>query len=370
MIYYPDTLKKEERVALALRSIYENLGYRKYNMSRFEEYSFYMEYKNFLPCEQIISFTDLDGKLLALKPDVTLSIVKNAKALKGSFEKLYYVENVYKPAKNAHKFQENSQIGLEAMGPIDDYTTLEVIRLALKSLEAVEDDFVLDISHIGIVAGLLEVNEPDDLKREKILECIASKNLDDLQRLCGDNEDMYQRLSKLVTIGGTLKEALPQIAAIVANEQMQAAYNELQGLCKALDAGAYESKVKVDFSIISDVDYYSGIIFQGYVRRVPRMILSGGRYDKLLAKLGKGVGAIGFALSLNELAGYYPEDNAPDTDVVVLYDKDADPKALLDAIEDLTRQGLKVKAETSLPADIKYNTLYKFCNGRLEESDV
>ncbi|MDD3946992.1 MAG: ATP phosphoribosyltransferase regulatory subunit, partial [Clostridia bacterium] len=90
-----NTLKKEERVALKLRSVYEKFGYRKYKMSRFEEYGFYMDYKSFLPSDRIISFTDMDGTLLALKPDVTLSIVKNAKELKGRFEKLYYVENVY-----------------------------------------------------------------------------------------------------------------------------------------------------------------------------------------------------------------------------------------------------------------------------------
>lgn len=367
MNFYPDTLKKEERVPLELRNVYESFGYRKYKMSRFEEYSFYMEYKNFLPGEHIISFTDLDGRLLALKPDVTLSIVKNAKALKGSFEKLYYIENVYKPDKGARKFKEISQIGLEAMGPVDAYTTLEVIRLALKSLEAVEEDFVLDLSHIGIVTGLLESKELDISDRKKILECIVSKNLHDLKRLCGSA--IFERLSKLVTIGGTLGEALPEIRAAVINEQMEESYAELEGVWRAIQGTPYESKVKVDFSIISDVDYYCGIIFQGYVRRVPRMILSGGRYDKLLAKLGKGVGAIGFALILDELAGY-PEDKPKDADAVVLYNKDTDPKALLEAVEGLTRKGLRVKAETSLPSDIGYGKLYRMQNGKLEEIDV
>ena len=71
----------------------------------------------------------------------------------------------------------------------------------------------------------------------------------------------------------------------------------MRGVWRSLKGSPYESKVKIDFSIINDINYYCGIIFQGYVRRVPRMVLSGGRYDKLLKELGKDVGAIGFALS-------------------------------------------------------------------------
>ena len=369
-----NTLKKEERVALKLRSVYEKFGYRKYKMSRFEEYGFYMDYKSFLPSDRIISFTDMDGTLLALKPDVTLSIVKNAKELKGRFEKLYYVENVYKPAKDARKFKEISQIGLEAMGPIDEYTTLEVLRLAIDSLEAVEDDFVLDLSHIGIVMGLLESEELNDCGcKDEILECIVSKNLHDLKKLlaaCEVSEEMTTRLEKLITIGGSLGEALQEIRKIVNNPQTEEAYRELESVYDSLKGTPCESKIKVDFSIINDINYYCGIIFQGYVRAVPRMILSGGRYDKLLQKFGKGVGAIGFALVLDELCGNYPEDKILDADAVVLYGQETGPKAVFAAVEGLVAKGLKVKAETSLPTGLKYGKLYKFACGKLEEADV
>lgn len=368
-----NALKKEERVALTLRSLYEGFGYRKYKMSRFEEYSYYMDYKSFLPSDRIISFTDMDGRLLALKPDVTLSIVKNAKELKG-FEKVYYVENVYKPDKATKKFKETSQIGLEAMGKVDGYTTLEVIHLAAKSLEAVEEDFVLDISHIGIVMGLLDCGELCDCDcKDSILACIVSKNLHDLRKILIKNsisEALSCKLEKLITISGTLGEALQEIACLAVNRQTKEAYKELQDIYANVKGSAYESKIKVDFSIINDINYYCGIIFQGYVRQVPRVILSGGRYDKLLQKLGKGVGAIGFALVLDELQNNYAEDKMLDADAIVLYDATADPKTLLTAIEQLSEEGLTVKAETTLPADAKYGKLYKFDSGRLQNVDV
>ena len=130
-------LKPEEQAILKMRRLYEQHGYQKYKMSRFEEYSFYMENKSFLTEQNILTFTDLDGKLLALKPDVTLSIIKNTKASASHTEKLYYIENVYRASKESHTYKEINQVGLECIGRVDQFTVLEVIALAVESLAAV-----------------------------------------------------------------------------------------------------------------------------------------------------------------------------------------------------------------------------------------
>ena len=80
-----------------LRMLYEQMGYKRFKMSKFEEYDLYLEYKKFLSTENIITLTDLHGKLFALKPDITLSIAKNAKP--GEAQKLYYKENVYRASR-------------------------------------------------------------------------------------------------------------------------------------------------------------------------------------------------------------------------------------------------------------------------------
>lgn len=91
----PQTLRKEERISFALRELYENYGYRRYKMSKFEEYDFYVRNKESLISDGVITFTDTTGKLMALKPDVTLSIIKNAREGEG-VQKVYYNENVYR----------------------------------------------------------------------------------------------------------------------------------------------------------------------------------------------------------------------------------------------------------------------------------
>ena len=128
------TLTAVERASLALRELYERLGYRKYRMGQFEEYSLYMDNKNFLSSERVISFTDLDGRLLALRPDVTLSIVRHASEQPHAAERLYYTESVYRPSAEGHAFKEISQMGIEVLGEIDRYAMTEVTLLAAQSL--------------------------------------------------------------------------------------------------------------------------------------------------------------------------------------------------------------------------------------------
>ena len=87
-------LKADENAAYSLRSLYRRFGYNQYKMSKFEEYALYIRNKDFLVSDGIISFTDTNGRLLALKPDVTLSIINNSKDDEGQVQKLYYDENV------------------------------------------------------------------------------------------------------------------------------------------------------------------------------------------------------------------------------------------------------------------------------------
>ena len=134
-----------------LNQLYEEYGYRKFRMSKFEDYDLYAQNKDFLKKGHIITFTDGDGSLKALKPDITLSIMKNNS---GDSEKVYYNENVYR--ETGGTFREILQVGVESVGQIDPYAEAEVIVLAAKSLRTISEDYVLDLSDVSFVGGLLE----------------------------------------------------------------------------------------------------------------------------------------------------------------------------------------------------------------------
>ena len=147
-------LRNDERAVLTLRSLYKENNYNYFKMSKFEEYDLYSSNKDFLVGEGVITFNDTDGSLLALKPDVTLSIIKNFKEENG-VERYYYSENVYRISDTSHTYKEIMQTGLECIGNVTDKEVEEVVLLALKSLETLSDGYVLDLSHQGFVNSLL-----------------------------------------------------------------------------------------------------------------------------------------------------------------------------------------------------------------------
>ena len=173
----------EDQALLALSGLYESYGYTRFKMSRFEEYDLYVRNKDFLVSDQVITFTDRTGRLLALKPDVTLSIIKN-----GSTEgvrKVYYNENVYRVAPGSESFQEITQVGLECVGQIGDYEIAETVVLAVKSLSLLGRPFALELSHMGLVSAVLDGAGIPQKEKKNALRCIQHKSSHELQLLCG-----------------------------------------------------------------------------------------------------------------------------------------------------------------------------------------
>lgn len=353
-------LKKEDQVIFSLRALFEQYGYRKFKMSKFEEYDFYADNRSFLNSETILTFTGLDGKLLALKPDVTLSIVKNTKGGRDASERVYYNENVYRARKGDGEYKEIMQVGLEYIGEVDAYATLEVLLLAQKSLKAISDEYIMDVSHMGFVAGLMEEIGLPYAQQKAILDCISEKNAHGIRAICKEAklaDDMTQKLEALASLYGSLEETLEKAKALCCNEKMEQAVKELENILHCLKIGGNEKNVNLDFSIVNDMDYYTGIIFQGFINGVPSSILSGGRYDNLLRKLGKGADAIGFAVYLDLLERFDSAEREYDVDTLLLYEDGADVAALAQAAQMLTDNGQSVLVQKKNTGNVKYKQL-------------
>ena len=172
-------LRAEERIAAELSCLYTDRGYKEYKMSAFEEYSTYMDNKDFLISQNIVTFSGMDGRLMALRPDVTLSVVKNTKATYGRTEKLFYNEKVYRPERGSKTFKEVSQIGVEVIGDVDKTTEAEVVVLILKTLAAVGQNYVLDLSHMGYINALLDDFALNAEQKNALFGYLKEKNVHD-----------------------------------------------------------------------------------------------------------------------------------------------------------------------------------------------
>ena len=350
-------MRTEEKVIFALRELYSKYGYAQFKMSTFEEYDLYVKNKDFLVSDSVITFNDTNGRLMALKPDVTLSIIKNS-AETENVQKLYYNENVYRVSKNTHSFKEIMQTGLECIGSLDTYNICEVVTLAAKSLCAISENFVLDISHMGLISSVLDGIDVDIKKQ--ILQYISEKNTHDLVALCEKENIDSSIIVALVNVSGTSEEIKQKLAAIPFGENSKDAIEEINTVADIITSLPENNKIHFDFSIVNDMNYYSGIVFKGYIEGIPTGILSGGRYDLLMSKMGKKTGAIGFAVYLDFLERFMEETKEYDTDILLLYNDTDRLSEVLKTVDTLTSQGSRVLAETSVPEGLKYKTLLRF----------
>lgn len=289
-----------EKAVFCLRELYRSCGYSQYKMSKFEEYDLYAENKNFLISDNIITFTGIGGKLMALKPDVTLSIVKSTKD--ANEYKVFYNENVYRPTGSEGDFKEIMQTGLEYIGKANDKALSEVISLAAKSLETVSEDFVLDVSHLGIVSEAVDLPQITPAQRAELLSAIKDKNLGEALRICreaGIPEENTELLKSIITCYGDPETVLSKIEPQLKSAEGKTAAAALHRQLALLDDYVKAGKILIDFSVTDDMSYYSGIVMRGFIRGLSKSILSGGQYDNLLRKMGKKNSAVGFALYLD-----------------------------------------------------------------------
>ena len=315
-----------------LEELSRKFGYAPYKMSRFEEYELYVRNKDFLQSDRVITFSGRDGKLLAMKPDVTLSIVKNAPETPGAVRKVHYRENVYRMDRNSGNFREILQAGIECVGDVGFYEVAEVVYLAAKSLEALGEGTILSLSHVGLIRFCLESSGLPASARSQALDCLRQKREQELRALCREH-GADDTLPVALLRARTPDDLSPLLTAD------NAPWQELRQIIALLPTG----KVRLDFSLGNDMKYYSGLVFKGYVRGVPASVLSGGQYDRLLSHMGKNARAIGFALYLDQLEQL--EETAEwDVDTLLLCGG-ADPAEILAAAESLPGTVLAVKAE-------------------------
>ena len=336
-------LINENSIVSNLINIYERFGFKKIKLSKFEDYNLYNNNKDFLQTEHILTFMNLNGNLKSLRPDVTLSIVK--KVLKDNekeTQKIYYIEDIYKIVSN--EYEEIPQVGVEIIGKLNNYSNLEIISMAIESLKSINKNYILEISNIDFISAIFdEINLEENLKIE-ILNNIYLKNKHDLEKLLNKNVDnKYKKyILSFIELSGNYKDILKKLKNLIINKKMQKSYEELKSLSFVFELYNNFDKILLDFSIESQLGYYNGIIFKGYIKESNDIILSGGRYDKLLNKFNSNKNAIGFAIYMDKL---YEKNKTSDfIDILILY-KSGDENILLNEVRKFMNKNKKVRVD-------------------------
>jgi ATP phosphoribosyltransferase regulatory subunit len=233
------------------------------------------------------------------------------------------------------------QVGIELIGKVDLYSEGEVLTLAARSLKGISENSIIGVSHMGLISALIADADLSTEDAAKVYKALADRNVHRLRELCGDKSE---KLSKLAMLYGPLDKTMDGLREICDLDCCREAIGELEGLSRVLSAMGERDAFVLDFSVSNDMNYYNGITFQGFIDGIPRHVLSGGRYDALVHKMGLDAAAIGFAVYPDILERFAQYERGFDVDVLLVYNDGDDAAEVAKAVEKMQSRGKKVCA--------------------------
>jgi len=304
--YLPDACAEKRNVENIIRNEFLLGGYEEIETPSFEYYDVFMHDSVPYVQENMIKFFDSRGRILALRPDMTGPIARMAATkmdAEGHAARLCYIGNVY-GYKSGSQRAEFTQAGIELIGEKSAEADAEVIALAIQALlSAGLYSFKIDIGQVAYFKAIAEGAGLDEEQKERVRMLVDSKNSVELEyelsRMKLDGEVKRSLLELTGMFGGI--EVLEQAGRMAANEKCSGAVGNLKDVYGILKDYGFEDYISIDFGLLNNFNYYSGIIFRGIAQGIGVPLLSGGRYDMLLAEFGKELPATGFAMGINEL---------------------------------------------------------------------
>lgn len=300
----------EKKITGKLRKIFENRGYREVKTPGFEFYDVFASNSNYYPQESMYKLNDSRGRLMTVRPDSTIPMARmTATKLKG-YElplKVYYAQNVFRQQpEHKGKSSEIMQMGIEFIGDSSFESDLEMLLTAAESMEkTTTGNFRIEIGHVGIFKVLMDKLKAGQVEKEAIHRYISSKNyaaLNDVLDKFPQNKTV-KILKALPGLFGGM-EALKEASELMNghDKKLTAMLSHMEKIIKYLKKEGLEENVMVDFGLVNQAEYYSSLIFKGYMEGMGEPVLSGGRYDKLFSDFGEDYPATGFAMNVDLLA--------------------------------------------------------------------
>ena len=343
-IYGSECVRKNH-LSERMKNVLNSYGYRDIQTPTFEFFEIFNQDKGSLPSNQLYKFFDRDGNMLVLRPDMTPSIARavskyfNEEMLSMRFS---YTGNVFINNSSLQgRLKESTQMGAELIGDDSIDADAEMIALAIHMLLAAGlKEFQIDIGHVGFFKGLIKETGMDEETAGELRELVENKNFFAVEALT-DNSALIQ----LPRLFGS-KEILEEAKALTSNEESLNAILCLERLYAIIEGYGLEKYVTFDLGMLSQYEYYTGVIFRGYTYGTGDAVVKGGRYDHLLQKFGKEAASVGLVVVVDELllamSRQKLDVDESDSVIMVLYESHRHMDALKKA-NSLREQGNSVQ---------------------------
>lgn len=287
-----------------------------------------------------------------MRPDITPSIARVVAKCFGEEQipmRFSYMGNTFINNSSLQGLmKETTQIGAELVG--DDSTDAdgELVALAIDMLlKSGLTQFQLDIGHVGFFNGIVEESGMDSALESELRALIESKNFFGVEELVGSlpmKPGLKTVFLKLPEMFGT-KDVLEMAKGLTSNPKALGAINRLEKVYDVLDTYGFQKYVTFDLGMLTEYDYYTGIIFRGYTYGTGDAIVKGGRYNNLIGQFGKDAASVGFALVVDRLMTALSRQKIeiPVTDVrfMLLYPGNLLKRAI-DLAKEYRKQGILV----------------------------
>lgn len=290
-------------------SIFEGWSYEEIVTPTVDYYSLFEAGMGKTEAERAFKFSEGDGRLLALRPDVTSAIARAAATLFAKRERplrLCYAATVFQQQgqSSAAARRESTQIGCELLGRNSKAADMEVLAIAAEVLGRLGlKQVAITLSEIEIFNGIVENLGLDATARDELRRLMDIRAVAELESFLSSYASASESsaFADLIQLSGK-EEIFPKARQVITNTRSRAALDRLECLWKVIESLGMAEHFEIDLGDVARLDYYTGLTFKIYVAGIGARVGSGGRYDNLTAQFGQGEPAVGFVLELDPLA--------------------------------------------------------------------
>ena len=308
--YFGREARLRRAVETAAMSVFDGWGYEEIATPSVDFYALFERGMGRDEARRSFRFTDTDGRLLALRPDVTSSVARAAATLFAGAPRplrFCYAASVFRqrPRSHAEWKRQGRQLGCELFGAGRADADLEVLAIAAEVLErlGLGGSYRITLNHVGVFNGVAEQLGLDAGARERMRRLVDERDaaaLEEFLKTLGRSDATAERAGRLARLagGGRLPEGAREL---LSNARSRAALDELESLRAFVETLGLGEVFSVDLADVSGLDYYTGLVFKIYVEGAGARVGGGGRYDELTANFGRREPAVGFVLDLDAL---------------------------------------------------------------------
>lgn len=357
----------KDKVIGNINRVFKSFGYRQILTPTFEYYDLFNEAEGTIDKEEMFKFIDRNGQILVLRPDVTIPIARMGLSLyknKKESLKFSYSTSVYRMKGKKAEF---IQSGVEFLGEKGIDADGEVIAISIKSLlDCGFKDFKIDIGEASYFKSLIEETTLSKVELNEIKKYIVDKNFTGLEFYIDSlniEEKIKSSILNLPSLYGNVEKVVVRAKKLSINEKMDKAIDNLLKIYNVLKEYGYEKYVLADLGLVSHINYYTGIVFKGYVIGYGREVLGGGRYDNLTKSYGEYMPSTGFGMNIDALVEAMKlnslcNGNNIKMDYKIIY-KDGKRKEAIKIASTLRERGYTVDSRREEPNDTLENEYNK-----------